>query len=127
MAVATSGIAATFLEGGRTAHSVLKLPLNLQTLEEPSCNITITSTMAKVLQNCKIINWDECTMAHKQALEALDRTLRGLRSNQILFRGTMILLAGDFRQTLPVTPRSTAADEINACLKASILCRYVKS
>ncbi|GBP95665.1 hypothetical protein EVAR_67871_1 [Eumeta japonica] len=38
----------------------------------------------------------------------------------------MILLSGDFRQTLPVIPRSTAADEINACLKSSNLWRYVK-
>ncbi|KAF2892009.1 hypothetical protein ILUMI_14164, partial [Ignelater luminosus] len=127
LAVASSGIAATLLEGGRTAHSALKLPLNLQTIEEPTCNITKTSAMAKVLQNCKIIIWDECTMAHKRALEALDRTLRDLRSNQIIFGGAMILLAGDFRQTLPVIPRSTPADEINACLKTSNLWRYVKN
>lgn len=38
----------------------------------------------------------------------------------------MILLAGDFRQTLPVIPRSTAADELNACLKSSIWWRYVR-
>lgn len=38
----------------------------------------------------------------------------------------MILLSGDFRQTLPVIPRSTAADEINACLKSSDLWRFVK-
>ena len=75
--------------------------------------------MAKVLQNCNLIIWDECTMAHKRAFEALHRTLRDLRSNQNLFGGAMILLAGDFRQTLPVIPRSTAADELNACLKAS--------
>ena len=30
LAVASSGIAATLLEGGRTVHCVLKLPLNLQ-------------------------------------------------------------------------------------------------
>ena len=29
-AVASSGIAATLLDGGRTAHSVFKLPLNIQ-------------------------------------------------------------------------------------------------
>jgi PIF1 helicase. len=28
----------------------------------------------------------------------------------------MILLAGDFRQTLPVIRRSTPMDELNACL-----------
>lgn len=127
LAVASSGIAATLLEGGRTAHSALKLPLNLQTIDEPTCNISKKSAMAKVLQNCKIIIWDECTMAHKRALEALDRTLKDLRNNQYLFGGTMILLAGDFRQTLPVIPRSTAADEINACLKSSNLWRYVKT
>lgn len=38
----------------------------------------------------------------------------------------MILLAGDFRQTLPVIPRSTPADELNACLKLSYFWRYVK-
>ena len=38
----------------------------------------------------------------------------------------MILLSGDFLQTLPVIPRSTAADEINACLKSSNLWCYMK-
>ena len=66
-------------------------------------------------------------MAYKRALEALDRTIRHLRNNQILLGGAMILLAGDFRQTLPVIPRSTAADEINACLKASVLWRSVNN
>uniref|UniRef100_A0A1B6CRH2 ATP-dependent DNA helicase n=1 Tax=Clastoptera arizonana TaxID=38151 RepID=A0A1B6CRH2_9HEMI len=40
LAVASSGIAATLLEGCRMAHSALKLPLNLQTIEEPKCNIS---------------------------------------------------------------------------------------
>lgn len=38
----------------------------------------------------------------------------------------MILLIGDFRQTLPVIPRSTPADELNACLKSSNLWEHVK-
>lgn len=126
VAVASSGIAATLLEGCRTAHSALKLPLNLQTTEQPTCNIAKHSAMAKVLVASKIIIWDECTMAHKRALEALDRTLKDLRNDSRCFGGAMILLSGDFRQTLPVIPRSTAADEINACLKSSNLWRYVK-
>ena len=65
-------------------------------------------------------------MAHKRALEALNRTLKDLRNDSRCFGGAMILLSGDFRQTLPVIPRSTAADEINACLKSSNLWRYVK-
>ncbi|KAL4091330.1 hypothetical protein QTP88_026033 [Uroleucon formosanum] len=54
------------------------------------------------------------------------RTLKDLRSNHNQFGGAMILLAGDFRQTLPVIPRSTPADELNACLKSSNLWKYVK-
>ncbi|XP_037948346.1 ATP-dependent DNA helicase pfh1-like [Teleopsis dalmanni] len=126
VAVASSGIAATLLEGCRTAHSALKLPLNLQTTEQPICNIAKYSAMAKVLVASKIIFWDECTMAHKRALEALDRTLKDLRNDSRCFGGALILLSGDFRQTLPVIPKSTAADEINACLKSSNLWRYVK-
>ncbi|XP_054091375.1 uncharacterized protein LOC128923026 [Zeugodacus cucurbitae] len=82
--------------------------------------------MTKVLATSKIIIWDECTMAHKRALEALNRTLKDLRNDSRCFGGAMILLSGDFRQILPVIPRSTAADEINACLKSSSLWRYVK-
>ena len=55
-------------------------------------------------------------MAHKKSLEALDRTMKDLRNNQNRLGGAMILLAGDFRQTLPVIPRSTPVDELSACL-----------
>jgi hypothetical protein len=40
--------------------------------------------------------------------------------------GAVTVLAGDFRQTLPVIPRSTPADELNACQKASYLWRHVQ-
>ena len=93
-----------------SAHSALKLPLNLQFSDMPTCNIKKNTAMGKVLQTCKIIVWDECTMAHKKSLEALDRTLQDLKANRRLFGETLILLAGDFRQTLPVIPRSIPAD-----------------
>ncbi|CAF3254328.1 unnamed protein product [Rotaria sp. Silwood2] len=125
IAVASSGIAATLLHGGRTAHSTLKLPLNLTQCETPLCNISKGTGEAKVLQECKLIVWDECTMAHRKALEALDRTLQDLRDNGKLMGGAILLLAGDFRQTLPVIPKGTMADELKAYLKASYLWRHV--
>ena len=76
LAIASSGIAATLLDGGRTAHSALKLPLNMQITETPTCNINKNSRMGKVLQSCQLIIWDECTMAHKKALEASSYTKR---------------------------------------------------
>lgn len=126
LATASSGTAATLLDGGRTAHSALKLPLNMQIIESPTCNIKKNSGIGKILQSCRLIIWDECTMAHKKALEALHRTLKDLRGNDQLFGGALILLSGDFRQTLPVVPRSTPADELNACLKSSVLWRHVQ-
>jgi ATP-dependent DNA helicase PIF1 len=46
-------------------------------------------------------------MAHKKALEALDRALQDIRGNNRPMGGAVTVLAGDFRQTLPVIPRST--------------------
>ncbi|GFV55238.1 ATP-dependent DNA helicase [Trichonephila clavipes] len=126
LAIASSGIAATFLDGGRTTHSAWKLPLNLQNTEAPTCNISKNSGMGKVLRTYQIIIWDECTMTHKKALEALDRTLRDFRGNRRIFGGALILLSGDFRQTLPIIPRSTSTDELHACLKSSVLWRHLQ-
>lgn len=46
------------------------------------------------------------------------------------FGGTLILLSGDFRQTPPVIPRSTYADEINKCVFETIIfmakCTHIK-
>ncbi|XP_049316519.1 ATP-dependent DNA helicase pif1-like [Bactrocera dorsalis] len=126
LALASSGIAGTLLDGGRTAHSALKLPLNMQVSETPTCNISRNSAMGKVLKQAAIILWNECTMANKKSLDALDRTMKDLHGNQQLFGGALILLSGDFRQTLPIHPRSTPADEINACMKSSALWRFVK-
>ena len=50
-----------------------------------------------------------------------------LRGNSKPFGSTLILLAGDFRQTLPIIPRSTPADEMNACLKNCNLWAHVKT
>ncbi|GFY15429.1 ATP-dependent DNA helicase [Trichonephila clavipes] len=121
LAVASSGIAAILPSGGRTAHSVFKLPLNLASEKTPTCNISKNSARGALLQQRKLIVWDECTMSHKRAIEALDRCLQDIQNNRKLMGGMVVLLPGDFRLTLPVIERGTAADEINACLKASYL------
>ena len=59
-------------------------------------------------------------MAHKNALEAVDRTMPDLRRDSRWFGGAMILLTGDFRQTLQDIAKPTAADQISACLKSSL-------
>ncbi|GFU81731.1 ATP-dependent DNA helicase [Trichonephila clavipes] len=43
------------------------------------------------------------------------------------FNGAVVLLFGDFRHTLPVIPRSTFAQDINACLKQSFIWQNVET
>ena len=49
IAVASSGIAATFLHNGRTAHARFKIPLDLGAITDPSCNIDLSSGLADLL------------------------------------------------------------------------------
>lgn len=81
--------------------------------------------MAQVLKECKLIVWDEISMAHKKSIEALSQTLKDIRKNNDIMGGVLTILAGDFRQILPVLSRSTPADEINACLKSSVLWTHI--
>lgn len=65
-------------------------------------------------------------MAHKYAIEALDMTLQDLRENNSPMEGVDFMVAGDFRQTLPVIPKGTKEDEMKACIKSSYLWPRVK-
>ena len=64
---------------------------------------------------------DECTMSHKAASEALDRTMQDLRHNDRRMCGVTLVWAGDFQQMLPVIPHGTKADKLQACLKDSYI------
>ena len=128
VAVASSGIAATMLAGGGTAHSRFKIPLDLKD-DKPTCNLSPNSAMAEVLREASLIIWDECTMSPAKAYEAVDRMLRdivdGDRKNEIM-GGKLVIMTGDFRQTLPVVPRGTRVDELQASIKASPLWKEVR-
>ena len=126
LAVATSGIAATLLDGGRTAHSTFKLPLNLATNEMPICNIGKNTKEAQLLKYAKIALIDECSMLHKKGLEAINRLMQDLKDSKSLFGGLTFVLAGDFRQCLPVIAGGNSADQLKACLKSSQLWDHVK-
>lgn len=126
LAVASSGIAASLLPGGRTAHSTFKIPLNVDNMEAPVCSISRNSPMARLLREVTLIVWDECTMAHKSCFEALDRSLRDIRNNNFIMGGVSLLFSGDFRQTLPVVSRGSRADEVNASLKRSFLWPHIE-
>ncbi|GJY55913.1 DNA helicase PIF1, ATP-dependent [Tanacetum coccineum] len=112
--VASSGIAALLLEGGRTAHSRFAIPINI--LEDSMCHIPADSHLADLIRKAKLIIWDEAPMIQSYCYEAFDRTLRDIcrsdpsePSNRV-FGGKVVLFGGDFRQILPVIPNASRND-----------------
>jgi hypothetical protein len=126
LCVASSGIAALLLPGGRTAHSTFRIPID--TLNADSlCNISKQDKRAELLRAVDLIIWDEAPMQSRFTHEALDRTLRDICDNEAMpFGGKTVVFGGDFQQTLPVLPKSSQEDIINASLPRSYLWKYVK-
>ena len=71
--VASSGIAALLLEGGRTAHSRFAIPINV--VDDSMCHIPGDSDLAELIHMCSLIIWDEAPVTHRHCYEAFDRTL----------------------------------------------------
>lgn len=53
LAVASSGIAALLLDGGRTAHSMFKIPINIS--ERSTCAISVNSPLADIIRKSKVV------------------------------------------------------------------------
>ncbi|XP_075077051.1 uncharacterized protein LOC142163805 [Nicotiana tabacum] len=104
LTVASSGIASLLLPGGRTAHSIFIISLNLT--EDSTCNINQGTLLANLIAKAKLIIWDEAPIMHSYCFESLDRTLRDIlifkdASNlERPFGGKTVVLGGDFRQIL---------------------------
>ncbi|XP_028198022.1 uncharacterized protein LOC114382659 [Glycine soja] len=64
-------------------------------------------------------------MAHKLCFEALDQSLRDVikakSSSDKIFGGKVMVFGGDFRQILPVIPRGSRSDIVNATINSSYL------
>ncbi|GFU88986.1 ATP-dependent DNA helicase [Trichonephila clavipes] len=81
VAVVNYGIVVTLLTGRRTAHSVLKLQLNLAHEDSPTCNLSTNRSQGRIFGQCNLLVWDENTMSHKKAIEPLNWTLQDLRDS----------------------------------------------
>jgi ATP-dependent DNA helicase PIF1 len=119
------------LDGGRTAHSRFKIPLDAN--ETSVCNFSPNSAIAQLLRRTKIIIWDECSMIGRYTFEAVDRTFKDVFKNvnpvlrEVPFGGRVVVLGGDFRQVLPVVPRGTRTQIVDQCINRSVLWSSVRS
>jgi hypothetical protein len=116
--VASSGIAALILHGGRTAHSTFNIPVPIT--NESVCNIGLRQEIAKRIQGAAAIFWDEAPMQHRYTFEAVDRSFRDIMGQpDVPFGGKVFVFGGDFRQILPIVVRGSRSHIENACLKHS--------
>nr|GLL17392.1 uncharacterized protein LOC109154751 [Ipomoea trifida] len=119
LATASSGIAASILPGGRTAHSTFKIPIDGD--DKYVCNIGKRTAEATLLKKCRLILWDEASMANRRAIESVDTTLRDIMDTDQIFGGKVVVFGGDFRQTLLVIRYGKKEDFIEASLVKSPL------
>ena len=132
IAVATSGVAATLLMGGTTAHSRFRLPV-FELTRDTISSMPIESDAALLLAQSSLIIWDEAPMAHRFLFETVDRLLRdimkceegGDRLQDVAFGGKVVVFGGDFKQCLPVVKRGTRSEIVGACLTSSPLWQKV--
>ena len=66
------------------------------------CNILRDSCAAVLLKKADVLILDEISMINKLDLERIESSLRLLMNNNLPFGGKIVLLAGDFRQLLPI-------------------------
>ena len=118
---ASSGIAATLLYLGRTAHNRFKLPFHPH--KDSVCNIKRQSDLAKYLSDIVLAIIDEGPMLNKLCFEALDRSMKDLapaEDKEKKFGGKLVLVSGDFRQLLPVIEKANRAKIVGHTLKHSV-------
>jgi hypothetical protein len=115
VATATSGVAASIMPSGRTAHSCFKIPLTLD--DKCGCGFTKQCGTAKLLQQASLIIWDEAFMTKRQAMEVLDYSMRDIMDCKDLpFSGKTVVFGGDFRQVLLVVRKGSRAQIVGDSL-----------
>ncbi|XP_019086304.1 PREDICTED: uncharacterized protein LOC109124934 [Camelina sativa] len=117
--VASSGIVALLMEGGRTAHSRFSIPIHVD--EYKTCLIDVNSHLAELIREARLIIWDEAPMMNKYCFETLDRSLRDIMKCDRVFGGKVFVLGGDFRQILPVVPEAGRVGTVLASINSSLL------
>ena len=106
---ASTGIAATNLPGGITAHSAFKLPFDSSDPTATSA-LSMSSQRAALLRRASLIIYDEVAMAQRNTFRSFQRLLRDLQSPCL----KTVLLCGDYAQIPPVIKHGAKGDILRA-------------
>ncbi|KIH53237.1 hypothetical protein ANCDUO_16641 [Ancylostoma duodenale] len=128
IAVASTGIAATLLQNGRTAHSVFRLPVTNLSFES-TANVDASSLLAQRFRNTDVIIWDEISMQTRYAVECAEKMLRDFAApdfRHTAFGGIMMVFGGDWAQFLPVVENGSKTEILNETLKCSGIWQLIR-
>ncbi|XP_027169229.1 uncharacterized protein LOC113768927 [Coffea eugenioides] len=67
--IATSGIVASILPGGRIVHSRFKIPIDFS--KNRACQLSKQGSVARLLSESKLILWDKASMAKRETIEPI--------------------------------------------------------
>ncbi|XP_074326836.1 uncharacterized protein LOC141664779 [Apium graveolens] len=121
--VASCGIAAVLLPGGRTAHSRFHIPLKLD--QDSTAEIRHGTDIAELIQQTDLIIWDEAPIQHRHTFESVDHSLRDImsvidkRRAKKPFGGITVVFGGDYRQILPVILKASRDEVVGSTLNKS--------
>lgn len=122
-AYASTGIAATLMDDGSTIHSGFGLPVPM--LDNSTSRILGHSARGIVLRNASLLILEEITMLNKQGLRIIDKLLREeIMKNNLPFGGKVVVIGGDFRQTLPIVVHGNKVDTIESTIIKSTLWKH---
>jgi hypothetical protein len=116
-----SGIASTLLPKGRTLHNRFRLDLKIR-----NSNIGPRSKAWKELKNTDVFIWDEAPTIPENALSLINAKMQEICGNELFFGGKILIVAGDFRQTLPVLKNGSRSQIVSNTLKLNPLWKFVK-
>ena len=123
LGTAISAVASKLLNRGTTVHSRLKVPIQIK--ESSVCSFSKNDATGKLLMKTKLLIIDEVSMGHKYVYEAIDKSLRMLFENDDVFGNLVVVFAGDWRQCLPIVPRGSDGQIVDATLKFSYLWKFI--
>lgn len=115
LATASTGIASNLLHGGRTYHSQFKVPVPV--FENSVSLLKMNNADTKLIREAAILILDEATMAPNNAINCINKLFQEIMKNEKPFGGKVVILGGDFRQTLPVVPNEKRSAIVQACIK----------
>lgn len=123
----STGISATALIGGRTVHSAFNAGI---TVPEEGCGFSVCSSskLAKEWSQVDVLIIDEVMSLNRKFVEAIATTLQTSvfvddiqRREMGPFCGITVIMTGDPRQQVPISPSANKAALLSLCIHSSHL------